>query len=460
VARSRRDQTYDGQVISPFRSTWFVAVLVGVGALTACSGGDEPTIEVATVGSATVVEVVEAPASVTAAATAVVTAPATGDIRSLRVSDGQRVREGQLLLVVNSPQTERTLAQAEQAAAAASTTLDLGGVDITAAQAQADAAAQRAFAQARRAAEQIPDPASRQQALAQVDQAEAQYEAAQAAAVSAAAQINGGVANLEQALNALTQAQQVQAQIAVEAARSAVEALNVRAPIAGTVVLGASAGGSSSDVSGLVDQLPSSLAGQAQSLLGGGSTSGGSTTGTLTIGSPVSSGDPLMTITDVSTLSLTAEVDETDILLVKPGVDADVELDAVPGAVYRATVRNIDLNPTASGRGGVGYVVRLDLYGGTTADGAVAPKPRPGMSAVAALKVLTAKDAVAVPAAAVFRDGERDAVWLVTDGVASKQVVTLGAQGEELIQVIDGVALGDEIVVRGADQVQEGQEVP
>jgi hypothetical protein len=60
----------------------------------------------------------------------------------------------------------------------------------------------------------------------------------------------------------------------------------------------------------------------------------------------------------------------------------------------------------------------------------------------------------------VFRDGERDAVWLVTDGVASKQVVTLGAQGEELIQVVDGVALGDEIVVRGADQVQEGQEVP
>ena len=113
MARSRRDQTYDGQVISPFRSTWFVAVLVGVGSLTACSGGDESTIEVAAVGSATVVEVVEAPASVTAAASAVVTAPATGDVRSLRVSDGQRVREGQLLLVVNSVRRPMVLGQQE-----------------------------------------------------------------------------------------------------------------------------------------------------------------------------------------------------------------------------------------------------------------------------------------------------------------------------------------------------------
>ena len=217
----------------------------------------------------------------------------------------------------------------------------------------------------------------------------------------------------------------------------------------------------SSDLSGLVSQLPDSVAGQAESLLGGGTSSGGSTTGTLSVGSPVSSGDPLLTITDVSSLSLTAEVDETDVLLVKPGVAADVELDAVPGATYRATVRNVDLNPTTSGRGGVGYVVRLDLFGGTTADGTAAPSPRPGMSAVASLKVLTAKHATAVPAAAVFRDGDRDAVWLVDDGgVAHKQNVTLGAQGEAQIQISEGLELGDQIVVRGADQVREGQAVP
>ncbi|MFZ0323415.1 MAG: efflux RND transporter periplasmic adaptor subunit, partial [Actinomycetes bacterium] len=434
---------------------------VVAGLLTACSGGEAPVIEVGAVSTATVVEVVDAPAEVTAKASSAITSPATGHIRSLMVRDGQKVREGQVLVVIDSPETEQTLARAQQAAASASTSVDLTGIDVAASQARAAASAQRAFAQARRAAEQIPDPTLRQQSLAQISQAEAQYQAAASSAVSAADQVNSGVSSLEQALNALTRAQQVQAQIAVEAAQSAVDALTVRAPIAGTVVFGAGASGSpSSGLSGLVDQLPSSVAGQASSLLGGSPAPGGSTTGTLDVGSVVSTGDPMLTITDVSTLSLTGEVDETDVLLVKPGVKADVELDAVPGASYRGVVRNVDLNPTTSGRGGVGYVVRLDLFGGTTAEGTVAPTPRPGMSAVAALKVLTAKNAVAVPAAAVFRDGNRDAVWLVVDGVASKQDVTLGAQGDELLQVTEGVAVGDQIVVRGADQVRAGQAVP
>ena len=240
----------------------------------------------------------------------------------------------------------------------------------------------------------------------------------------------------------------------------------MRAPIAGTVVLGASAGGStgSSDLSGLLGQLPSSVQGQAQSLLGssgsGSGSSGGSTTGQLSVGSPVSSGDPLLTVTDVSSLSLTAQVDETDVLLVHKGVPADVQLDAVPGATYRAVVRNVDLNPTTSSRGGVAYVTRLDLMAGRMSDGSVAPRPRPGMSAVAALRVRTARNAVSVPAAAVFRDGEQNAVWLVTDGVAHKQVVTLGAQGEDTIQIVSGVSEGDQVVVKGADQVREGQKVP
>ncbi len=124
--------------------------------------------------------------------------------------------------------------------------------------------------------------------------------------------------------------------MAVRAAQQAVDDLNVKAPIAGRVVFGASAGsGGGSDVSGLVDQLPSSLAGQAESLLGGGgsgSGGSGSTTGIVSAGSPVSDGDPILTITDTSLLTLRAEVDETDVLLVRRGVKADVELDAVPGA--------------------------------------------------------------------------------------------------------------------------------
>ena len=113
-----------------------------------------------------------------------------------------------------------------------------------------------------------------------------------------------------------------------------------------------------------------------------------------------------------------------------------------------------------SSRGGVTYAVRLALGRGTLPGGSTAPTPRPGMSAVVDLQVRTAKDAVAVPAAAVFRDGRRDAVWVVVNGTARERVVRLGAQGEAKVQVLEGLKVGERVVVRGADQVRDGQRVP
>ncbi|MCZ3386528.1 MAG: HlyD family efflux transporter periplasmic adaptor subunit, partial [Actinomycetia bacterium] len=440
-------------------------VLVAALLLPGCSSDEGPVIETGAVERQTVVETVEAPASVVAAATAVVTASANGTVSRVVARDGQQVQRGDVLFVVSSPEAEQRLAQAQQSAAGATAPVTLPQASTGASAAQAAAAAEQAFAQARDAAKQLQDKNLRQQALQQVAAAEAQLAAAQAQAQSTVDQINSSVSALEQSLATFTQAQQAQAQVAVRSAQQAVDALTVKAPIAGRVVFGASAGsgGGGSDISGLVDQLPSSLAGQAESLLGGGgSESGGSgsTTGIVSAGSPVSDGDPVLTITDTSLLTLRAEVDETDVLLVRKGVKADVELDAVAGARYRAVVRNVDLSPTTSSRGGVSYVVRLDLGGGTLVDGSPAPRPRPGMSAVASLRVLTSDGVVAVPVASVFRDGEQDAVWVVQDNVPEKRIVTLGAQGEEYLEIVDGVTEGENIVVRGADQVVDGEELP
>jgi multidrug efflux pump subunit AcrA (membrane-fusion protein) len=82
------------------------------------------------------------------------------------------------------------------------------------------------------------------------------------------------------------------------------------------------------------------------------------------------------------------------------------------------------------------------------------------MSAVADLRVRTARDVVSVPATAVFRDGPRDAVWVVRDdGTAAKRLVRLGAEGEDRVEVTEGVKAGDRIVVRGADRVTEGLKI-
>jgi RND family efflux transporter MFP subunit len=179
----------------------------------------------------------------------------------------------------------------------------------------------------------------------------------------------------------------------------------------------------------------------------------------LAEGVPVTSGGGLVTITDDSDVSLSAEVDETDVLLVRRGVGADVELDAVPGATYQAVVTSVEANPASSSSGSVSYRVRLRLGPGADADGRSAPAPRVGMSAVVDLRVRTAKDAVSVPVSAVFRVGARDAVWVVESGRAHQRLVALGAQGEDAVQVASGLQTGERVVVSGADRLHEGQAV-
>ena len=388
-------------------------------------------------------EVVDASASVTAKAVATLTAPADGTLAALTVSPGQSVTAGQVLAVIDSPSARQRLDQAAQALAA----LRGGGggsvgVDMSGAQRRTDQAAAGAFTTARDAANKIADPGVRAALLAQVDAAERSYQEAAASARALISSVQRGLAGVGQATSALTAAQRVQARAAYDLAKSTVDALTLTAPIGGVVQLGGPSGGA------------------AGGPPGGGTPSGPGIDGTVPLGGRVSAGTVIATVVDTSELGLVADVDETDILLVAPGIPASIELDAAPGASYKGTVRSVDVLPGQSARGGVSYRVRLTLDAGTYTDGRTAPIPRPGMSAVAHLNVRSARDALTVPAAAVFSAGGHDAVWVVRDGKAVQVPVTVGVSGQDLVQVVSGLNSGDRIVVRGTDKVRAGQQLP
>jgi hypothetical protein len=136
-----------------------------------------------------------------------------------------------------------------------------------------------------------------------------------------------------------------------------------------------------------------------------------------------------------------------------------VELDAAPGITYRAKVLSVDLLPTPSSRGGVAYRLRL-AFAAPVDSSEAPPTPRPGMSAVAHLRVRTALDAVAIPASAVFTTELGETVWVIRDGRAVRQQVQLGVQGEDLVEIRAGVEPGQRVVVSGADKVVADQELP
>lgn len=438
-----------------------------------CSSEEEPTFATATVGTGEVQEVVDAPGQVQPRASAVLKAPAAGSIATLQVSDGQEVQAGQVLMTIDSPAAVAALDQAKQADADAAasanqqTTSSQSPSQVAADQRRAAADAKARFDEAEAQAQTIADPASKAAALAAVQSSRTQYQLLSAQTQALVDQVNSGLGNLDSAVESLNSAQRVQTQAAVAAAQSTVDALTVVAPIAGKVSLGSSGGGGSSLPAGY-EQL---LAGSGMQIpegtlpTGGSGDSGAAGSPVLAQGAAVAQGATVVSVIDASTLSLTADVDETDVLSVQPGIAADVMIDAVDGATYDGTVVSVD--PTAqSGNGGsVTYTVRLSYDGGTGSDGQPAATPLPGMSANVSLVVKSVQDVVEVPASAIVRAGsangsaDSDSVWIVSGGQAERRDVTVGVRGSSEVEITQGLEAGEEIVVEGAGDVTAGQQI-
>ncbi|MFP3964263.1 HlyD family efflux transporter periplasmic adaptor subunit [Actinomadura fulvescens] len=449
-----------------------VAVLLAA-QLSACSGDDESDrVRLGKVARSDVAEVVEAPGTVSARASATLRASAEGTIERLYVGDGDRVREGDVLARIGSPTAREQLAQAREADGS----LAGGGVSMPAAldmsglQRRTDRSARRGFAAARKVALKIPDLRQRALVLAGIARAEGEYQAAAAAARDAVARLNAGLGSVGNAFSSITAAQRVQTRAAVRAAERTVKALTIKAPFDGVVSLGGPAGGGGG-LGDLAGRLPQQLSGQggaggsaasglaALGGLGGLGGGGAKDASSVATGAPVSGGDAVVTVTDVSRLSLSADVDETDVLQIREGVDADVEFDAVQGGTYTAEVTGIGVTPKESTGGGVTYKVTLVLKEGTLSGGGRAPMPKPGMSAVVNLRVREVTDVLSVPSAAIVSSGRESVVWAVVGGRAERRVVRLGAQGDTTVEVTRGLREGEEVVVRGADAIRQGQEL-
>ncbi|PPK94681.1 RND family efflux transporter MFP subunit [Kineococcus xinjiangensis] len=428
-----------------------------------CSEEEGVAVRTATVERGDVVEIVEAPGTIVPRAAAVLTAPAAGTVATLSVSDGQEVHAGQEILVIESPDARDALARAQAAdaqAARSARTPAPGRRGTTAEQRRAREEALRGFADARARAEQIPDEAARTQALAALDAARAQYDLLSAQSEQLAGQVEAGLASVGSALSSLGQAQRVQTRAAVEAAQRVVDSLVVRAPIAGRVWL-AGGGGGGGGAAALPPGAAGLLAAGGVQLPDAGD-AGGASAGPLTEGTPVAAGARLAVVVDASTLSVTADIDETDVLQVRPGTGADLSLDAVPDADYGATVTAVDPEPSPGNGGAVSYTARMTFDGGTLPGGEPAPAPLPGMSAVVSLRVREAPQALRVPASAVLRAeaGRSEAVWVVEDGRAQRRDVSVGARGEESVEVLSGLREGETVAVSGLDALRDGAEVP
>ncbi|NLB29412.1 MAG: HlyD family efflux transporter periplasmic adaptor subunit [Clostridiales bacterium] len=155
------------------------------------------------------------------------------------------------------------------------------------------------------------------------------------------------------------------------------------------------------------------------------------------------SGKTLCTIYDLSSLSLTMNVDELDISAVEVGQRATIAADSVEGKVYEGVVTRVGVNGTTSG-GVTTYpvAIRIDETGGLL----------PGMNVDITIIVEESAGVLAIPSAAVARG---DLVLVKTAGGGTGDgspvegfeyaAVETGLSDSDYVEIISGLSEGDEI---------------
>jgi len=197
-----------------------------------------------------------------------------------------------------------------------------------------------------------------------------------------------------------------------------------------------------------------------------------------------SNGSFLMTLSDMSIVTAEVKVDETDIVSVKKGQDADVTIDAVPGKIFKGKVTEIGSQAVLRTSG-------LATTQSTTSNQeakdfkvvvTIADPPenlRPGLSTTAKIKTAEKKNVLAIPIQALavrtrkdIDDAKKNAggsgvtlaapppsaagypkkeeiqgVFVVNGKKALFRPVETGITGVTDIEVTKGLQQGDEIVI-------------
>lgn len=181
------------------------------------------------------------------------------------------------------------------------------------------------------------------------------------------------------------------------------------------------------------------------------------------------------TIADTSEMLAEVDVDETEVVDVRPGLEAEIEVDAVPGVRYAGRVVEVGSSGYAKANQPdvQFFLVKILLESPDE-------KLRPGMSARARIRVETHDDAVVVPIQAVVerapagtksgesatrsggKEEEIPVVFVVEEGRARQRPVETGLSDATHVELVSGVDAGAEVVTgpyRSLKKLRDGDRI-
>jgi multidrug efflux pump subunit AcrA (membrane-fusion protein) len=162
-----------------------------------------------------------------------------------------------------------------------------------------------------------------------------------------------------------------------------------------------------------------------------------------------SMGTPLVGIVNMDTVKVLVNVIEKDLSKIKKGQHAKIKVDAYPEKVFNGKITLVSptVNPmtrTAS--------VEISIPN-------LGHQLRPGMFAEAEIIIRKTDDAIMIPAYAVLEKSDTRKVLTVVNGKAIPELIELGVDQGDLVEVKDGLAVGDTLIVAGHHKISSGDKV-
>lgn len=186
----------------------------------------------------------------------------------------------------------------------------------------------------------------------------------------------------------------------------------------------------------------------------------------LRVGDMASPGVPLCRIISIDELKLELRLIETDVPKVRVGQSVELALDAYPGQGFQGVVTTVLPYLDQSTRTNTVEVKVNNPKDPKTGQRML----KPGMFGRAKLVVSQRQAVLVAPEPALLLDsrileqekaGEMLRKAFVVDGqnVAKQRMVRLGARTGSMLEVLEGLAEGDRLVVRGQHGLKDGQKV-
>jgi len=167
----------------------------------------------------------------------------------------------------------------------------------------------------------------------------------------------------------------------------------------------------------------------------------------VSAGDHVSEGEKLFDLVALDPIEVEFHLTERDSARVSVGDRVDVRVTPYPEEVFHATVHVVS--------------PRIDAATRTLRVKALVENPerklRPGLFARADLGVAVREHVPMIPEQAVLQRSDGSVVFVVRDGNrAERRQVHLGVFRDGLAEVVDGVAVGEQVIVRGSSRLVDG----